>query len=332
VRAFAVSQSNRRPIRCATFAVAAAVMILVFAADAQAVILYRSAIRNKSAPTGTEANSGWQWEGNWAGGFVGTPIAPHYFMSASHLGGSVGGAIYFHGKNYTTTAAYDDPSTDLKIYKINGTFPTYAPLYSLSSEVGKTAVVYGRGTGRGNAVVKNGVTKGWLWATQDKVMSWGDNKVSSTLDGGSGYGQLLKFNFDRNNRTSNEGALSTGDSGGGVFISDNGKWKLAGINYLVDGPFSLTSGGSQFQASIFDKGGLYINGNQPITDTAADVPGAWYATRISSRQSWIKSIIGTVPAAVMTSPGDLAVTSAVPEPASLGLIAAGATLLLRRRR
>jgi hypothetical protein len=315
---------------CATLV---ALVLCGFAAPADAVILYRSAIRNKSAPTGAQANSGWQWEGNWAGGFVGTPIAPHYFISASHLGGGVGAAIYYKGKNYSTIAAYDDPSTDLKIYKINGTFPSYAPLYTSSSEVGKTGVVYGRGTGRGNAVVKNGITKGWLWATQDKVMSWGENKVSSTLDGGSSFGQLLKFTFDRNNRLLNEGSLSTGDSGGGVFINDNGKWKLAGINYLVDGPFSLTSGGSQFQASIFDKGGLYINGNQAITDTTADVPGAWYATRISSRSSWIKSIIGTVPTAIMTSPGDLAVTAAaVPEPASLGLVAAGATLLLRRRR
>ena len=163
-------------------------------------------------------------------------------------------------------------------------------------------------------------------------MSWGDNKVSGTLDGGSGYGQLLKFTFDRSGGTANEGALSTGDSGGGVFINDNGKWKLAGINYLVDGPFSLTSGGSQFQASIFDKGGLYINGNQSIADTAADIPGAWYATRVSSRNSWIKSIIGTVPASLSVSPADLSVTSAVPEPASLGFFAAFATLLLRRRR
>ena len=325
-----------RCIRCAPKVILAlgvvAIVIAITSPTAQAVILYKSAIRNKSAPTGIEANSGWQYEGNWAGGFVGTPIAPHYFISASHLGGGVGGAIYYKGKNYTTTAAYDDPSTDLKIYKINGTFPSYAPIYTLSSEVGKTAVVYGRGTGRGNAVVKNGQTKGWLWATQDKVMSWGDNKVSSTLDGGSGFGQLLKFTFDKVG-TANEGALSTGDSGGGVFINDNGKWKLAGINYLVDGPFSLTSGGPQFQASLYDKGGLYINGNQSIADTAANIPGAWYATRISSRQSWIKSVIGTVPtsSAALTA-ADLSVTSAVPEPASLGLFAGIATLLLRRRR
>jgi hypothetical protein len=316
----------------ALFVAASILSLAAFATPAEAVILYRSAIRNKSAPTGTNLNSGWQWEGNWAGAFVGTPIAPHYFISAAHLGGGVGGLITYKGINYKTTAAYDDPVTDLKIYKISGTFSSYAPIYTLTNEVGKRAMVFGRGTGRGAAVTKNGVTKGWLWAAQDKVMSWGENNVSSTLDGGSGYGQLMKFTFSRGGLY-NEGALSTGDSGGGVFLNDNGKWKLAGINYLVEGPFSLTSGGSQFNASLFDKGGLYINGNTPITDTATDVPGAWYATRISSRASWIKSIIGTVPSSAMAiaSPADLSVTT-VPEPASVGIFAVGATFLLRRKR
>ena len=49
--------------------------------------------------------------------------------------------------------------------------------------------------------------------------------------------------------------------------------------------------------------------------------------------TWIKSIIGTVPtSSAALSVADLSVTSAVPEPASLGLFAGIATLLLRRRR
>ncbi|MEA2709146.1 MAG: hypothetical protein QOF78_1747, partial [Phycisphaerales bacterium] len=111
-------------------------------------------------------------------------------------------------------------------------------------------------------------------------------------------------------------------------------WKLAGINYLVDGPFSLSgTNGSGFNASIFDKGGLYVGGDgkwQYNTDTSADIPGNWYATRISSRQSWIKSIIGSTAAgASATAPAGSLV--AVPEPAGLSLLAIGAAALLRRR-
>ena len=101
------------------------------------------------------------------------------FVRASHLGGVVGGSITFRGVNYKTTAAWDDPNTDLKIYKVSGTFPSFAPLYTLSNETGKRGMVFGRGTGRGSAVVKNGATKGWKWAAQDQVMSWGENKVAS---------------------------------------------------------------------------------------------------------------------------------------------------------
>ena len=141
------------------------------------------------------------------------------------------------------------------------------------------------------SVTVNGQLKGWKWATQDKVRSWGTNLVAGAVNGGTGIGSVLDFTFSKSG-TANEGALSGGDSGGGVFIDVGGKWELAGINYLVDGPFSLTSSGSKFSASLFDKGGLYVQGKL-TPDTSADVPGNWYATRISSRASWIKSIIGT---------------------------------------
>jgi hypothetical protein len=83
-----------------------AIVVAIAAPAAHAVILCRSAIRNKTAPTGTNLNSGWQWEASWAGAFTGTPIAPHYFLSAAHLGGAVGQPITFRGVNYKTTAAY----------------------------------------------------------------------------------------------------------------------------------------------------------------------------------------------------------------------------------
>src|SRR4051812_4181938 len=153
--------------------------LFVFALPAQAVILYRSPTRNTSAPGGTNYNSGWQWEGNWGGGFTGTPIAPHYFITAEHIGGNATGqGLWLNGKTYTTTAMFDDPATDLRIYKISGTFSSYAPIYTGTLEAGKRAMVFGRGTGRSTAVVKNAVTKGWKWGTQDKLRSWGENSVA----------------------------------------------------------------------------------------------------------------------------------------------------------
>ena len=47
---------------------------------------------NTTAPTGLLAGSGWQYLGNW-NGFVGTQISPNQFITAAHVGGSVGGSF-----------------------------------------------------------------------------------------------------------------------------------------------------------------------------------------------------------------------------------------------
>ena len=327
------SRLRRRSVAATTAAVVAAASLLAAAQPANAVILSRTATRNTGAPSGSNYNSGWQWQGHWAGGFLGTPISSKHFITAGHVGGATGQNIWWNGKNYATNAVYDDPSTDLRIYRITGTFSSYAPLYTGTYETGKRAMVFGRGTQRGAEVKKGTTLKGWRWGTQDKTRSWGENLVAGTINGGSAIGNLLKFTFNKQGTSGaqyHEGALSTGDSGGGVFIYDGGKWKLAGINYLVDGPFSLSgTSGSGFNASVFDKGGLYVGGDgkwQYNSDYSADVPGNWYATRISSRQTWIKSIIGS------TATTSTSAMTAVPEPAGLSLLAVGATALLRRRR
>src|ERR1700731_563949 len=56
-----------------------------------AVILYGTGdpSANTSAPTGALAGSGWQYEGQFAG-VLGTVIASNYFITAKHVGGSVG--------------------------------------------------------------------------------------------------------------------------------------------------------------------------------------------------------------------------------------------------
>lgn len=297
--------------------------LFLAAPAAQGVILYWSADRAAFEPHScTYANSGWQYEGQWSY-YLGTPIAPNYFITAKHVGGSVGNTFTYNGQVYTTTANYASPTSDLQIWKVSGLFGSYAPLYGLSNETGRTMTIFGRGTQRGSAVTVGGVTKGWTWGLGDHVQSWGSNQVGGVVSGGTGIGQLLSFGFDATGDYY-EGSLSAGDSGGGVFIKDGSTWKLAGINYGTDGYYSYTGAtGTGFSASIFDQGGLYVGSDQGgwnlITNKPADLPGSSYATRISANLTWINSIIGT--AAVP-----------VPEPATTALLLLGTSALLGRRR
>ena len=47
-------------------------------------------------------NAGWQYQGQW-GGFLGTPIAKNYFISAAHIG-QADTVFVFHGETFQVGA------------------------------------------------------------------------------------------------------------------------------------------------------------------------------------------------------------------------------------
>jgi hypothetical protein len=220
--------------------------------------------------------------------------------------------------------AMGDPGSDLAIYRLkSGSFSNYARLYNAAvdgPEIGKTLTIIGRGTQRGDAVYDaNNVLRGWQWGAADGVQSWGQNIVSGFTDyDPTSPDSLLYFDFDSNG-IPNESAFSVGDSSGGLFIYSNNQWKLAGINYAVDSPFSTTglSTDPGFITDIFDARNFYAqdsNGNWVlIPDGSEPVPGASYSSRISDRLDWIQSVDPDV---------------VVPEPGVLALLSSGGLLLL----
>jgi len=281
--------------------------LLLSIGSAQAIIFYSTGDPNynTTAPGGSLTNSGWQYEGTW-GGFLGTAIAPKYFITAEHIGGAIGQTFVFHEVPYTTTARYDDPDSDLRIWRICGAFPTFAPIYSNTNELNKSFVVIGRGTQRGDSVTTTtnplgtAKTNGWQWGSYDGLVRWGENVVAGVVNGdgllGVGtIGEVLQATFDAIGGA-NECHLSSGDSGGALFIKDGSVWKLAGINYAVDGPYNTTNTGPGFEAAIFNERGLYttnsiIGGWDLVPDFGPAQPGSFYATRISAHVNWINSVI-----------------------------------------
>lgn len=291
--------------------------------NAEAVILYDTGdpLANTTAPTGQYAGSGWDYQGQY-GDFLGTMIAPQYFITAQHFGIS-GTGTFTTDVTYTIDTAanggqgfWDIAGTDLRIFKINETFSTYAQLYTGSAELGSEMVVFGRGGPRGSDVTLSGDLKGWYHTGTDGVKRWGVNDASSIIN--SSVGELMRFSFDPI-AGQNEATLSAGDSGGAVFVLDGGVWKLAGINYGVDGQFDTNDDvdANEFDAALFDRGGYYQGSDAGGWSAAPLPPGSaagFYSSRISASAAEIQAII------------------AVPEAGSAMLLMVAGLGLLRRRR
>lgn len=307
-------------------------ILLIAVLPSGAVVFYDTSdpLHNReTAPGGALAGSGWQYQGEF-GDFLGTMISPNHFITAAHFGVASSTFVsrgYFNGAsdityNINTTANggtgfWSVGGTDLVIYEVFGSFSSYAPLYTGSDEVGKDLVVMGRGTQRGATVDLSSVLKGWAWGASDYKARWGTNTVSeiSTFAGVP----YLRAALDALPGTE-EAHLTVGDSGGALFINDAGMWKLAGINYAVDGSWDYNgvADGNGFSASLFDAGGLYVGSDATswtlVPDETADIPSSFYSTRISTYVSQIQSVTG------------------VPEPGLMSILMLGAGLLLRRRR
>ena len=303
---------------------------------AQAVIVTGSQGRNTSAPTGALLNSGWQLQGSFSaygagninGEFLGTPVSSRYFLTAAHFEG---------GGNNTTITTPDGvvhnltgnstqiAGTDFVLREVTAATPftSVATLFNPAVDAPLTAsdtlVTYGRGNARGAAVTG----KGWEWATRDGVKSWGTNTfdglstvTASDVANGSPFAvgtQFLRADFDLNS-DGNEGTLTDGDSGGGVFVQRGGVWKLVGINYGVN-LFRASPSASAAAVAAYEANGLY----EQLTVN----PATFSLVAGSRTQTWDASYVGGSFAAI---------TAATPEPSLLGLAAVGAVGLLRRTR
>ncbi len=295
--------------------------LLTITPPAQAVIVLGG--RDASGTlngSGTNANPApfdlGSYEGRF-GGFLGTPIASNYFVTAAHIGDQ-GAFVFDNGTSTPTTykgATLVGTDNDLAIWKIPDSGPAFsywAPLYTGAISTGQDLVVLGRGTLRGSEI--SGA--GWeLGGTNPAAYSWG----SSTVSGSTGFdtlGHVISFDFVKkvdasgNLLNPDQAIASTGDSGGGSFILDptDGRYKLLGVIYGVDAP-RLTPTSPNLSEVLYDARGYSINGGRVLgLDRADPVPLSSWVTDISSRVDYLDQVTGLK---FSVSP--------VPEPSALAL-------------
>jgi hypothetical protein len=281
--------------------------------------------RNSSEPTGSLANTGWQWTGRF-NSFCGVPVGPSSFLTAAHVGGNIGDRFEWQGRRYRVVGSQTDSASDLRLWHVSGRFASNAPVATQDVRVGELVMILGRGATRGAEILANRgmgpVLAGWEWGPVDGVLRWGTNSVDANIDGTSIglYGPLVgcRFNGGRGN---DEGCLSTMDSSGPLFVRRGSTWQLAGIHFAVQAAFNTQPTGTGGNGTIFDYRGLYQNdGSGWVLESIENdnpVPAAFFSTRVQPRNAWLATALATAPAgATLESSAD---------PAGPFITASGAT-------
>lgn len=304
-----------------TFAIGLAVIGL--SDVAQGVIVTGDQGRNTARPADPAAGSAWDLQGDY-GVYLGTPIAPDWFISAAHFGTPDNKLVTVDGVTHTVTNTVPVAGTDLVLKQVDVPFAAFAPIYNPSTDgtfnPGDAILIFGRGTQRGTAIAG----KGWNWGTEDNARSFGTNTLNNlavvteddVLEGSpfAANTTFLQGDFDLNGDP-NEGTLSVGDSGGGVFVFKNGAYRLVGINYGVQLFRDSETTTSDLLAAIYDARGLYRDVAGSSTNTL--ITGAGPVTQ-SFSASYVPASLDFI-------------NATVPEPAALGLLGGVAMLIARRR-
>ena len=117
---------RRLPLLLAPLTIA----LLPAARTARAIIVLGGTGRLAAPPSGEYAHyadSGTQYIGTW-GGFCGTAIGPHHFVSAAHIRSGAGDVFTIDGKEYSVEACNVVAGTDLAVWRVRGTLPRWAAL------------------------------------------------------------------------------------------------------------------------------------------------------------------------------------------------------------
>ncbi len=269
---------------------------------AQAVILFGTGdpTAHTSPPQGDVANSGWDTQIGPL--FSGTAVGPRHVLTAVHLGVGTNSTLTLGALTYPIIDVVDCPDTDLRLLRVGGRFPRWANLHTATNEVGKRAVLFGRGGPRGAAITserpEGPVLCGWRWTLSDQKLRWGTNVIEGIQPGtDENPGEYLASLFT-DDAGDDEATVSVGDSGGGLFLEDDyGNWALGGVLSAVESAFKESPEEAPFYAAVFDRRDFLEEVRKGVWDYDPyrfEQPGTiLLASRVSTYAPWIEQELGT---------------------------------------
>ena len=272
--------------------------------------------------TADTANSVYQYMGTFTrsnqDAYLGTPIAPHWFVTAAHDYPEVGDNFTNTEGSYTITNVVNVPNgmggaTDIALVQVGGTFTNVYGYGSVA--VGTDSIAGGVGGTNGTlvSIVGSGAHSSGIGVAPGGYARYvATNTVDDLIDVkfGAPYNEeSVSYLYDLDDgtathnvtgsqlATANEGGVADHDSGGGWFVKTGSALPMViAVSSGVDSQFDFTQTGS---SNYYDAGGIGVG---------ADL--GYYS-------SFIRQTTGVAP---------------VPEPATLAAFGFGALALLRRRR
>lgn len=199
--------------------------------------------------------------GNWNGS-SGVAIAPHWLITAKHVGGSVNGFFALKGINYRAVQIVQHPTMDIQLVRVAEEMPGYnemADPLDITHDI--PCVLGGWGVTAGTPIAD-----GWNWSNTRKE-TWGANMIDSG-------GPLLAIALDNpsgNRAVPHESLFGVNDSGGGLFIYDSsGDLVLAGVAVSVTGWGSSRFGNAAFAINVAEMRNWimpYVDPSKPLASS-----------------------------------------------------------------
>ena len=172
--------------------------------------------------------------GRWGSNASCVAVSSNCVITTRHQGGGVDTYVDIGGNTYIVTEIWNCDTVDLRIAKLYGAnLTSFVGIYEYTNETNKEIVMGGYGKGRGILLDSYGYT----WSgSSNQTQRWGQNKVNGTGNVEDIVGRIsdvIIADFDGygvQGAQPYEAAMAEWDSGGGWFIYDGNKWKVAGLS------------------------------------------------------------------------------------------------------